>query len=64
MGLVTHNIILMQSSTMYYSLVGVTEKTKHYIKGKGSIGFQKYIHSSQTDFFRFYMFIHYLPLFS
>ena len=54
----------MQSSTMYYSLVGVTEKTKHYIKGKGSIGFQKYIHSSQTDFFRFYMFIHYLPLFS
>jgi len=36
---------------MWYSLVGATGKTKHYIKGKGSIGFQKYIHSSQTIFF-------------
>jgi hypothetical protein len=52
-GLDTHNIILMQSSTMCYSLVGVTEKTKHYIKGKEFIDFQKYIHSSQTDFFLF-----------
>jgi hypothetical protein len=64
MGLDTHNIILMQSSTMCYSLVGVTEKTKHYNKEKGFIGFQKYIYSSETDFFLFYMFLHYLPLFS
>ena len=64
MGLDTLNIILMQSSTMCYSLVCVTEKTKHYNKEKGFIGFQKYIHSSETDFFLFYMFLHYLPLFS